>query len=357
MTVGFDHDHGLSASARPFISVVVTAYRRRTYLLEAVQSILSQDLGRSEFEVIVLKDFVDADIDSELAAASPTVRVHTEDLVRMGEMIARGVELAHGDVLCFLEDDDRFRPGKLRGLRELLHASPDLGFVRNSYLGIDAGGHAIPSWDRMRPQPPGSVRLPSDQSVDASLALTFRYGLCINLSTMTVRVDLVRPWLSLFREVPASPDLFVFLLAAIADRPMQIESDRWNEYRVHASTSHSALAETDGAKDLADTVRSEVTARVMEQVLVRAPGHLFAERFVTCFHREVSVTKFLLDPAARLSLGEWFGFLRTILWRRQRYLLALGAFAVYRSLNPRGAVRSYRRWRFRALRRGASQPG
>jgi hypothetical protein len=170
---------------------------------------------------------------------------------------------------------------------------------------------------------------------------------------MAIRRDLARPWLDLLREVPASPDVFVFLLAAVGGRPMLVEASRWNDYRVHASTSHAALTEGNEAKDLADTIRSDTAARVMELVLAQARGHVLAERFVACFHREVTATQYLLDPAARWSVGGWFGFVRTALWRRQRYLGALAAFAVYRAVSPSRAIRAYRRWRFRALRSAA----
>jgi len=336
----------------PFLTVIVTAYRRRNYLQEAVRSVLEQDLDPSEFEVIVLKDFVDPDIDAELARAAPTVRVHTEDLRKMGEMISKGIELARGEVVCFLEDDDRFRPGKLRGLRDLFRSSPDLGFVRNAYGGIDSEGRPLPSWDLHRPQTPVPVVL-SPRSGAAAMSFIFHYGAHINLSTMAVRTSLVRPWLALFRDVTAAPDLFVFLLAAVADRPMRVEAARWNDYRVHSSTSHAALTGGNEAKDLADTVRSVAAAKVMDRVIAQAPGHRLAERFLACFHREVTATVYLLDPEARWSLMGWLGFVRTIVWRRQRYLAAIAVFAVYRAVSTTRAIPAYRNWRFRALRRAA----
>jgi glycosyltransferase involved in cell wall biosynthesis len=348
---------GTAVVGRPFVSVIITAYRRRTFVREAVQSVLDQDLERSLFEVVVLKDFVDPEIDAFLAAGSPTVRVHTEDLARMGEMISKGVELARGEVVAFLEDDDRYRPGKLRGIRELFERSADLGFVRNSYVGIDPDGRPLPSWEQLRPQPPRSRALAPNARGSADLRFVFRYGVHINLSTMAIRRDLVWPWIARLREVPASPDLFVFVLAAIGGRPMQVEARRWNEYRVHASTSHAALTEGNEARDLADTVRSEATARVMGRVVAEARGHRMADRFVACFEREVAVTRYLLDPAVRGFVRGWFGFLRTALWRRQRYLAALAVFAVYRAVSPARAIRAYRRWRFGALRHAAGRSG
>ncbi len=336
--------------AGPFLSVVVTAYRRRQFVLEAVRSVLSQQVDRSAYEVIVLKDFVDDAIDGALAAEAPTVRVHTEDLRRMGDMIAKGVELARGEVVCFLEDDDRFRPGKLAAVRERFRASPDLAYLRNAYGGIDVEGRPIASWARLRPPPPRSTEI---SPRGANLAFVFRYGVAINLSTMAVRRAVALPWLDLLRRVPASPDLFVFVLAAVSGRRMWAESAVWNDYRVHASTSHGAIAEGQEADDLADTRRSKATAQVMEQLRLAAPGHRLADRFAACYHREVEATLYLLDPSASWSARGWLGFVRTALWRRQRYLGAIAVFAVYRSLRPDAGSRAYRRWRHRTLRSAA----
>jgi glycosyltransferase involved in cell wall biosynthesis len=47
--------------------VVVLAHDRRQYLKGAVASIVGQDLERSEFEIIVVKNFLDPAIDEYLA--------------------------------------------------------------------------------------------------------------------------------------------------------------------------------------------------------------------------------------------------------------------------------------------------
>jgi len=50
----------------PYISVVVTAYDRKKYLLGAVQSALNQTISKDLYEVIVVKNFRDETIDRQL---------------------------------------------------------------------------------------------------------------------------------------------------------------------------------------------------------------------------------------------------------------------------------------------------
>jgi len=51
---------------KPYISVIITAYDRKKYLLGAVQSALNQTLPKDLYEVIVIKNFRDETIDRQL---------------------------------------------------------------------------------------------------------------------------------------------------------------------------------------------------------------------------------------------------------------------------------------------------
>ncbi|HTW39449.1 MAG TPA: glycosyltransferase family 2 protein [Thermoplasmata archaeon] len=342
-----------SESAQPWLTVVVTAYHRKQFLPDAVRSLLAQEPPGVPFEIVVLKDFADPELDHPLAGAGPPVRVFTEELGGMGAMFARAIELARGEVIAFLEDDDRFRPGKLRGLVEDFRAEPAPAFVRTSFRGIDARGQPLPSWDVHRPQTPRSRTISPDAPRGSDLAFVYHYGAHVNVSTMAIRADAIRPWLGLLREITAAPDLFLFAAAALTGRPLLVESRVLNEYRVHQSASHESLDGGPAAKAIAETVRSYAAAQVMRRMVAQRPGHRLAERFVLSFEREVAVVIYLLDPDAHASIGTWAGFVRTLFWRRQRYLGEIGLFAIYRALAPDRAVRAYRRRRFGALRRAA----
>ncbi len=47
----------------PFISVIITAYNRKEFILEALQSAVNQTLKRDKYEIICIKNFKDAKID------------------------------------------------------------------------------------------------------------------------------------------------------------------------------------------------------------------------------------------------------------------------------------------------------
>ncbi len=47
----------------PFISVIITAYNRREFLKHAVRSVLNQTLDKGLYEIIVVKNFKDPEVD------------------------------------------------------------------------------------------------------------------------------------------------------------------------------------------------------------------------------------------------------------------------------------------------------
>lgn len=342
--------------AGPFLSVLVTAYRRRQYLLEAVRSVVATSLDPAEYEVVVLKDFADPAIDSELARLGTQVRVVNVDLPRMGDALARGIREARGNVVSFLEDDDRFLPGKLESVIAQFRTDPGLGFLRNAYRAIDASGRPVEGWEKFRPPPPRSRTLDPRDARSDDLPWVFRYSPNVNVSTMTIRAELLRPWFARLEQVTAALDSFLFTVAMVSDLRSQVQPDLWNEYRVHASLSHSAIAEGTEQLDLTDTARSLPTADLMARIVAERPGHDLARRFTHAFRREVEVNIFLLDERARLSVGEWVGFLRTAFARRQKYLLVPWVYCVYRWLAPGRAIVSYRNRRTRTLRAAAARP-
>ncbi|MGA8542562.1 MAG: glycosyltransferase family 2 protein [Thermoplasmata archaeon] len=338
---------------RPVFSVLVTAYRRRTFLREAVQSVINQTLPRSDVEILVVKDFADPEIDAWLSGLGPSVQVITEDIPRIGEMLVRALDRARGEFFCFLDDDDRFRPEKLAGLRRLIENDRTLGLVRNSYTAIDTVGRPVPSWEGFRPQPPTSATWGPGRGT-VNLPWLYRYGGYVNESTVSIRTEVARRWRPWLVRVTASCDVTLFLLGLASNVAVRVESERWNDYRVHASTSHPAIVEGNEALDLRDVQKSLATAEVLREAIRSTSVPRAAVRMSESFRLESEVVAFLLDPAAHLAFSEWIRFGRTIVWRRQAYLGTLWLYCLRRWVRPAATVRAYRARRHGDLRRSAA---
>ena len=96
---------------KPYISVIITAYNRKEFILDAVNSVINQSLERSKYEIIVVKNYLDDTIDKFLHENN-IIDLYT-DRKPLGAKIANGIEKSKGEVICFLEDDDLFLPEKL----------------------------------------------------------------------------------------------------------------------------------------------------------------------------------------------------------------------------------------------------
>ena len=100
--------------ARPLITVLVTAHKRRQYIKKALDSVRAQNIDRSEYEVIVVSNF-----ESSYEGLG-NLRWITVDEEGLSPKIAVGFEEARGEVVSILEDDDQWLPDKLRLVRDIM---------------------------------------------------------------------------------------------------------------------------------------------------------------------------------------------------------------------------------------------
>src|SRR5438093_851738 len=86
------------------ISVIVTAWRRRQFLEEALSSV-RVGVG-SPVELVVVSDFHDGDLEREVQGRHGKWVVSQEE--RWGAMIADGIRAARGSIIALLDDDYLF---------------------------------------------------------------------------------------------------------------------------------------------------------------------------------------------------------------------------------------------------------
>jgi glycosyltransferase involved in cell wall biosynthesis len=123
----------------PAISVVIPVYNGDRYLAEAIESALAQTLR--PLEIIVVDDgSTDASLTVARRYSSPVLVV---EQAHAGAAAARnrGAGLARGDLLAFLDADDRWPESKLARQWEALRRAPALdavlGHVRQLHDGAE----------------------------------------------------------------------------------------------------------------------------------------------------------------------------------------------------------------------------
>lgn len=122
----------------PFISVLITAYDRREFIKEAIDSALSQSLDKEEYEIVVIKNYKDESIDKYIDENN-IKNIYSKDITLAGKL-AEGTLNSNGEIICFLEDDDLFTEGKLLHVYNLFKKYKNLVYYHNDYNPIDAIG-------------------------------------------------------------------------------------------------------------------------------------------------------------------------------------------------------------------------
>ena len=109
------------------VSVVIPAFNAGRFIAEAIESVLAQTFDG--WDLIVIDD---GSTDDTAAAVRPylaTVRYEHQENAGSGAARNRGVGLSGGELLAFLDADDRFRPTKLERQVAALAADDDLDVV------------------------------------------------------------------------------------------------------------------------------------------------------------------------------------------------------------------------------------
>jgi glycosyltransferase involved in cell wall biosynthesis len=110
----------------PSISVIIPTRHRPTDLAACLEALCSQDIGRGEFEVIVVSDGPDDSLEALVSLFRDRINVNLVSKRKAGPAAARnaGAQLAKGVLLVFTDDDCLPMPGWLSALAARTATSP-----------------------------------------------------------------------------------------------------------------------------------------------------------------------------------------------------------------------------------------
>lgn len=162
------------------ITVVIPTYNRAELCLEAVNTALDQTCPPSE--VIVVDDGSTDSTPDLFKDAKPPVRYLRQENAERAAARNRGIREAGGDLIAFLDSDDRWDPHHLELSQAALAAHPNaaLAFGRAAYTAPD--GRVL--WEA--PSPP----IEAGQCDDAVPSLTAK-GIGFPLSTVVARREVL----------------------------------------------------------------------------------------------------------------------------------------------------------------------
>lgn len=130
------------SGAEPLVSVMMPVYNTQAYLGEAIESILAQTYPR--WELIVVDDG-STDESLEVAQSFHDSRIRVFHQPNLGEAAARNEALRHmnGELVAFLDADDRFLPEHFALTIGYLTAHPEMDGVYTDGLHINQDGKSL----------------------------------------------------------------------------------------------------------------------------------------------------------------------------------------------------------------------
>ena len=128
----------------PLVSIVITSYNYAEFICEALNSVVFQ--GYNNLEIIVADDGSKDEtqqIVRRYIKIDPRVSLVTGENVGQPGNTNRGYAASTGEIVCFLDADDRFRRGKVEAVVQAFRAFPDHGLVLHPLQRIDQSGRAF----------------------------------------------------------------------------------------------------------------------------------------------------------------------------------------------------------------------
>lgn len=195
------------------ISVITPSYNQGAFLGDTIASVLAQERAADEY-IIVDGASTDSTV-GVLARARPLVtRVVSEPDGGQAEAINKGVQIASGDVIGWLNSDDCYFPWTLATVQRVFEQNPDAAVVYGDYVKIDASNRLL----ALRRQPSFNASIARNGyltvmqpsaffrrqafcdvgGVDISLRYAMDYDLWLKLASVG-RIVHVREYLSAFR--------------------------------------------------------------------------------------------------------------------------------------------------------------
>ena len=192
------------------ITVIITAYDRKEFIITATESVLNQSIPKKDYELIVVKNYNDKIIDDYLKK-NMIKNIYSEDK-SLGGKLADAIKVSRGEIISFLEDDDTFAENKLYYVQSLFTKNNDLAYYHNGYTPVNEK-RTIAKYNNNSPD--------------------------FNMSCISIRKEIVDA--DKIIGITDSIDTFMYLSAVESRKLLMADRRKLTFYMVHSSASNIFL--------------------------------------------------------------------------------------------------------------------
>jgi glycosyltransferase involved in cell wall biosynthesis len=135
-------------SDKPLVSIVTPSFNQATFLEATLRSVLDQDYPHLEY-LVIDGGSTDGSLDILRRYENRLARWISEADRGQADAVNKGLRLARGEIVAWLNSDDLYLPGAVSQAVSVLSAYPEVSMVYADGVLIDAHRHVL-DWHRYR---------------------------------------------------------------------------------------------------------------------------------------------------------------------------------------------------------------
>ena len=183
----------------PEVSVIIPTYNRADMVVEAVESVLAQEMV--DFELIVIDDGSSDETQEKLSVYNSRLSYHQQENAGVAAARNRGLELSKAPLVSFLDSDDLWLPKKLSTQHKFMLDHPEVWICQTEEIWLRKGRRVNPK--RHHQKVSGDI---FQRSLDLCL---------VSPSTVMLRRELLEKVGYFDEQLPVAEDYDLWLRVAV----------------------------------------------------------------------------------------------------------------------------------------------
>jgi len=217
------------------VSVVICGYNREDFIRDAVNSILKQTLDKIFLEIVVVTNYEMQELTKLMIDAQCDFTILQGADEPLGSYYSKAINVARGNIISFLDDDDEFAPEKLDYIVDKFDKYPDLVFINNDVVVIDSYGNQLRNMEndfRFKSGRTSEILLDA-KNPDLCYEAIRKHGNFCN-SSISVKKSKIKDYDEFLKHVAGAEDDFFFFSSLFSGGKLLISERKLTYYRVHS---------------------------------------------------------------------------------------------------------------------------